>query len=349
MSSTIRTLIAEGVGTCLLVFLAVGAAVLGVAAKVGVVGVWPGTVAIAAALAVALVLLGVLAAVGPLSGSHLAPAVTLALLRRRRLPADVAVDSWIGQATGAVIAGFGLYLFVPWATGFNAPLFPGDRSPDAGNLVLQDVLIAGLGSVILLVAPLVGVALVAALGASDRLLLEAAPRTLVATPVATPAPVPVPTASRPSVREPAPSPTPISAPAPLPTPEAPTTPEPRPVPGPLPAPEPFPGPRSLDTAALAEDARRSTVVATLGREDPVPPPTLVRRDASPARRPSSGLIAGDLAPGPRNESKAKRRTEGTSTVTVQAEVTDRKKGSRAKDGKQKKKTKTKTKKKTTKG
>ena len=343
MSSSIRTLIAEGVGTCLLVFLAVGAAVVGVAAKVGVVGVWPGTVAIAAALAVALVLLGVLAAVGPLSGSHLTPAVTLALLRRRRLPADVAVDSWIGQATGAVIAGFGLYLFVPWATGFNAPLVPGDRPPDAGNLVLQDVLIAGLGSVILLVAPLVGVALVAALGASDRLLLEAAPRTLVATPVAAPAPVPVPTASRPSVREPAPGPTPISAPAPapLPIPEALTTPEPRPVPGPLPAPEPFPGPRSLETAAPAGDARRSTVAATLGPDDPVPPPTLVRRDVSPARRPSaSGPHGGDLAPGPKKESKAKRRSKGKSTVTVKAAVTGRKeKDSSAKDGKRKKKTK----------
>lgn len=185
MSTNIRTLIAECVSTFLLVFLAVGAAVVAVGAKVGLAGPTPGTTVIASVLAGALVLLGVLVAVGPLARTHLTPAVTFALARRRTVSVDMAVDSWIGQVIGAILAGVALYFFIPWATGL-------DGSSDAGttiNLTVQDVLIAGLLSVLLLVAPMIGVAVIAVFSTPDRLLIGApAP---VAHPTSPPRPEPM--------------------------------------------------------------------------------------------------------------------------------------------------------------
>lgn len=116
MSTNVRIVIAEGIGTCLLVFLAVGTAVIAVSAKVGVVGASPGTTVIAGALAAGLLILGLLVAIGPLSASQMSPGVTLALARRRAIPAEAAADAWTGQAIGALVAAFGLYLFVPGVT-----------------------------------------------------------------------------------------------------------------------------------------------------------------------------------------------------------------------------------------
>mgnify|MGYP001218921076 CR=1 FL=1 len=65
MNTAARKLLAEFVGTFLLVFLAVGAAVFGIAAKVGTDGAGPGNGIVGVALAFGLVLLGIAYAFGP--------------------------------------------------------------------------------------------------------------------------------------------------------------------------------------------------------------------------------------------------------------------------------------------
>ena len=103
MNTTARKLIAEFVGTFLLVFLAVGAAVFGIGAKVGVDGTGPGNGIVGVALAFGLVLLAIAYAFGPVSGAHVNPAVTLAMLLGRRMPTNEAVGYWIAQFLGAIL------------------------------------------------------------------------------------------------------------------------------------------------------------------------------------------------------------------------------------------------------
>ena len=152
-----RKLVAEFVGTFLLVFLAVGAAVFGIAALVGVDKAGPGSGVVGVALAFGLVLLGIAYAFGPISGAHVNPAVTLAMLVGRRMPASEAVGFWIAQFLGAIAAGALLKLFVSsfGVTDYTGAL--GTNSYDNGAInmvgafVLEVVLTAAFVLVILLV------------------------------------------------------------------------------------------------------------------------------------------------------------------------------------------------------
>lgn len=65
-----RKLIAEFIGTFLLVFLAVGTAVFGIAALVGADGNGPGSGVVGVAFGFGLVLLGLAYAFGPISGAR---------------------------------------------------------------------------------------------------------------------------------------------------------------------------------------------------------------------------------------------------------------------------------------
>ncbi len=85
---------AELFGTFVLVFAGLGTAVLA-GDKVGNVGV---------ALAFGLSLLAMAYAVGPISGCHINPAVTLGMLVSRRMSAKEAVGYWIAQVAGAIAA-----------------------------------------------------------------------------------------------------------------------------------------------------------------------------------------------------------------------------------------------------
>lgn len=154
---TARKLIAEFVGTFLLVFLAVGTAIFGIAAVVGVDGGGPGSGVVGVALAFGLVLLGVAYAFGPVSGAHVNPAVTLAMLVGRRMQASEAIGYWIVQFLGAIAAGGLLKLFVSsfGVTDYTGAL--GTNSNDngainlAGAFVLEAVLTAAFVLVIMLV------------------------------------------------------------------------------------------------------------------------------------------------------------------------------------------------------
>ena len=89
-----RKLIAEFVGTFALVFLAVGTAVVGIKTH--------GTGFVA--LAFGFVLVFGVYAIGPVSGCHINPAVTLGMVVSKRMPIQEAVGYWVVQFAGAILA-----------------------------------------------------------------------------------------------------------------------------------------------------------------------------------------------------------------------------------------------------
>src|SRR3954447_6302256 len=94
MSPTLtRSLVAEFVGTALLVLIGVGAAVADLESGGPVV----------VALAFGLVLLALAYALGPVSGCHINPAVTLAVLLSRGMTAREAGGYWIAQFAGGIV------------------------------------------------------------------------------------------------------------------------------------------------------------------------------------------------------------------------------------------------------
>jgi aquaporin Z len=88
----LRSLVAEFLGTALLVFVAVGAAVTGIE-TVGAFGV---------ALAFGVTLLALAYAIGPVSGCHINPAVTLGVLLSRGMTATEAGAYWVVQFAGGI-------------------------------------------------------------------------------------------------------------------------------------------------------------------------------------------------------------------------------------------------------
>jgi aquaporin Z len=88
-----RKLIAEFLGTFFLVLVAVGAAVSGLKSA--------GVIAVAVAFGFVLVMVAY--AFGPVSGAHVNPAVTLAMVLARRQPITEAVGYWIAQLLGAIL------------------------------------------------------------------------------------------------------------------------------------------------------------------------------------------------------------------------------------------------------
>jgi aquaporin Z len=92
MHTLTQRLVAEFIGTFVLVFFAVGSAVFGLN-KIGAVGV---------ALAFGLVLLALAYAIGPLTGCHVNPAVTLGVLVNRGISVGDATGYWIAQFLGGI-------------------------------------------------------------------------------------------------------------------------------------------------------------------------------------------------------------------------------------------------------
>jgi aquaporin Z len=114
-----RSLAAEFVGTALLVLIAVGAAVVGIDA-VGPAGV---------ALAFGLVLLALAYAIGPISGCHVNPAVTLGVLLSRGMTLPEAAGYWVAQFAGGILGAAILQLLT---SGF------GDVTDETGALGAND-------------------------------------------------------------------------------------------------------------------------------------------------------------------------------------------------------------------
>jgi aquaporin Z len=117
---------AEALGTFVLVFGGVGSAVIA-GEQIGNLGV---------AFAFGLSLLAMAYAIGPISGCHINPAVTLGLLVRGKIGTDEAVRYWVAQVLGAIVAAALLLVIVearragydPGTDGLGANGF-GDHSP----------------------------------------------------------------------------------------------------------------------------------------------------------------------------------------------------------------------------
>ena len=152
-----RKLIAEFVGTFLLVFLAVGAAVFGIAGGVGDGGTGPASGTVGVALAFGLVVLMLAYAFGPVSGTHVNPAVTLGVLLAKRIPGKEAGLYVVAQFAGAIAGAAMLKLFVSsfgvtdqtGALGTNA--YDNGAINMQGAFVLEALLTAAFVMVILLV------------------------------------------------------------------------------------------------------------------------------------------------------------------------------------------------------
>jgi len=103
----VRKLGAEFVGTAVLVYVAVGVATLsfgfGLAGSSFAAGV------VATALAFGLVLLALAYSLGPVSGCHVNPAVTLGVLLARRMTVTDAAGYWVAQFAGGLVGALGLW------------------------------------------------------------------------------------------------------------------------------------------------------------------------------------------------------------------------------------------------
>jgi aquaporin Z len=117
--SLVRSVAAEFLGTALLVLIAVGSAVTGFE-TIGPFGV---------ALAFGLTLLALAYAIGPISGCHVNPAVTLGVLLSRGMTATEAAYYWVAQFAGGIA---GAALLALLTSGF------GDVTDETGALGAND-------------------------------------------------------------------------------------------------------------------------------------------------------------------------------------------------------------------
>ncbi len=95
-----RKLVAEAIGTFFLVFFAVGVATLTFGFDLTGPSVSAGV--LATALAFGLVLLALAYALGPISGCHVNPAVTMGFLVSGRMSLNDAIGYWVAQFVGGI-------------------------------------------------------------------------------------------------------------------------------------------------------------------------------------------------------------------------------------------------------
>jgi len=111
-----RKLAAELLGTALLVYFAVGVATLSFG--FGTSGASFAAGVVATALAFGLILLALAYVLGPVSGCHVNPAVTLGALLAGRLPVVDAIGYWIAQFVGGIVGAVAL-----WGTLATSPFY----------------------------------------------------------------------------------------------------------------------------------------------------------------------------------------------------------------------------------
>jgi aquaporin Z len=103
----IRKFAVEFLGTAILVFVAVGTATLMFGFKFDGGSVAAGVVV--TALAFGLTLLALVYLIGPVSGCHVNPAVTIGALLAGRIPLTEAIGYWISQLAGGIVGALALW------------------------------------------------------------------------------------------------------------------------------------------------------------------------------------------------------------------------------------------------
>ena len=111
-----RKFIAEALGTGLLVFFGAGVATLMFGFRFA--GLSPAAGVVATALAFGIVLLALAYALGPVSGCHVNPAVTLGVLLSGRMRLGEAFIYWLGQFAGGILGAL-----VLWGVLGSSPLY----------------------------------------------------------------------------------------------------------------------------------------------------------------------------------------------------------------------------------
>ena len=116
----LRPVVAEAIGTALLVFFGAGAATLSFGFKIA--GASPAAGVVVTALAFGLVLLALVYGIGPISGCHINPAVTIGFLAAGRIGLTNAVWYWCGQVLGGIGGAAALYAVVHTASSYHASM-----------------------------------------------------------------------------------------------------------------------------------------------------------------------------------------------------------------------------------
>jgi aquaporin Z len=111
-----RKFFAELLGTAILVFFAVGVATLSFG--FGLFGSSYSSGVVATALAFGLTLMALAYVLGPITGCHVNPAVTIGVLLSGRISLTDAVTYWIAQFIGGIVGAFAL-----WGVFSSSPLY----------------------------------------------------------------------------------------------------------------------------------------------------------------------------------------------------------------------------------
>ena len=121
--------IAELLGTFVLVFASCGSAVLA-GDKIGFLGV---------SLAFGLSLLAMIFAIGPISGCHINPAVTVGLLLTKKIDPKLVAGYIAAQIVGAVVAAGALLVIAQGAPGGYDPAVSGFAANGYGEMPLAPI------------------------------------------------------------------------------------------------------------------------------------------------------------------------------------------------------------------
>jgi aquaporin Z len=142
-----RPLIAEAVGTALLVFFGAGTATLAFGFKTTGSSVSAGVAA--TALAFGLILMALVYAFGPVSGCHVNPAVTMGFLVGRKITPRDAIGYWIAQFIGAIAGAAVLYGTFNLASGYTKSVGLGANGFGASSMIGANAGAAFIAEVIL--------------------------------------------------------------------------------------------------------------------------------------------------------------------------------------------------------
>jgi aquaporin Z len=112
-----RKLVAEALGTALLVIVAVGTATLSFGFKLFGTSTSAGVVT--TALAFGVVLLALAYTLGPISGCHVNPAVTMGFLVSGRMSLTEAIEYWAAQFIGGIVGALVLWGIVSGSPGYS--------------------------------------------------------------------------------------------------------------------------------------------------------------------------------------------------------------------------------------